>query len=529
MRWYNNLKTRTKLVSAFMVLALMVGFVGLFGLSNLGKMNESARDMYEDGAISLSLLQDAQIQYSSIRVAIRDMIMLTSSQDNEEAKKRIDDALASIERSVNEYRRTFLSEDEQQAFQSFDAAWSDYRSELEAGVKLGMANRNDELTDMILTTLATKGDKVMEVLNDTAEAALSYAEHSNESNASLFKSSRNITIAVIAAGVLISVALGLVIARLISRPLNRVVELVSQVAEGDLREEIDLNTKDELGKLASSVNQMIRNLRSITGDILASAQSVSAAAGQISASTEEIASGSTNQAAEAQTINELFKELSSAIHAVAQNTEQASELSDKTVAVAQSGNHVVLTSMDSMAAVSEQMSKLESDSQKIGEIIEVIDDIADQTNLLALNAAIEAARAGEQGRGFAVVADEVRKLAERSGEATKQITAIIKGMQENTRQSVDAVQKSAALSSRTGESFQEIVSIVEVTGHKVSEIAAASEEQAAQASTVLLSVESISAVTEELAASSEETASTAQSLAHLAEELQQAVAVFKLR
>lgn len=221
--------------------------------------------------------------------------------------------------------------------------------------------------------------------------------------------------------------------------------------------------------------------------------------------------------------------MSDAINSVAQSAEHASELSDQTMRIAQDGGLVVTNSIQGMTVLNNQMSRLEEDSDRIGEIIAVIDDIAKQTNLLALNAAIEAARAGEQGRGFAVVANEVRKLAERSSEATKQVTNIIKEMQKNTHQSVNAVVEGVAFSQKNGEAFDHIISMVNDTAHKVTEIAAASEEQAAQSSEVLYSIESISAATEEMAASSSETATTANALAQLAEELNALVSIFKVK
>lgn len=168
------------------------------------------------------------------------------------------------------------------------------------------------------------------------------------------------------------------------------------MADGDLRSQSDIDTRDEIGILAAKVNEMVSSLRNTVGSILLHSQSLSAAAEEISASTQEVASGSTTTADDAGTISELFKELSSAIHSVAQNTEQASVISDETVTIAENGNSIIQESMESMQAVSGQMAKLEEDSQKVGEIIDVIEDIADQTNLLALNAAIEAARAGNR-------------------------------------------------------------------------------------------------------------------------------------
>lgn len=319
------------------------------------------------------------------------------------------------------------------------------------------------------------------------------------------------------------------ITRNLVRPITQIAEQIQEVEHGNLAvSPLTIKTKDELGKLADSINSMVAGLRKTVNGILTSAESVAAASQEISASTEEIASGSSDQANSAQMMNQMFNELLQATNSVAAGATEASELSGRTVNIALEGEKVVHESVEGMNAVSEQMTLLEEDSNEIGNIIEVIDEIAEQTNLLALNAAIEAARAGEQGRGFAVVADEVRKLAERSGEATQQITNIIKGMQNNTGLSVQSVAQAVAKTAEINQAFENIISMVNESASKVDEIAAASEEQTAQSNEVLQSIETISAASEEAAAAAEETASTTQSLAKLAEELTDSVAAFKL-
>ncbi|TJY42600.1 methyl-accepting chemotaxis protein [Cohnella pontilimi] len=337
------------------------------------------------------------------------------------------------------------------------------------------------------------------------------------------------TLTVIALAIFVGTALIYLIIRSITTPLQNLMYATEKIASGDLTEEIEIRSNDELAQLARSVNNMMNKLRELIAGVVHSSQNVAAASQQISATTEEMASGSTTQASAAQNIQELFAELSSAINAVAKSAEEASDLAAKTSATAYQGGQIVNKSVESMDQVNAQMTQLEEDSGKIGEIIEVINDIAEQTNLLALNAAIEAARAGEQGRGFAVVAEEVRKLAERSGEATKQITEIITGMQKNTHRSVLAVTEGVSHTKETGQAFEQIMRMIKQMEQKVTEIAAASEEQAAQSNEVMHSVESISSASQEAAAASEETAATSQSLAQLAEGLHHSVSVFKVK
>lgn len=340
---------------------------------------------------------------------------------------------------------------------------------------------------------------------------------------------------IIGAGVITLILLGIIIVVLtntIVRPLNRAVVIGESMALGDFTQELPEKyrlRKDEIGTLANVFHNITQSMTLMIGQVNMNASQVAAASQQISASAEELAMGSSQQAEAAQMINELFKELSHAINAVASSATSAAELVSQTSDIASQGGTVVQQSIEGMNRVSRQVAMLEEDSVRIGEIIEVINEIAGQTNLLALNAAIEAARAGDQGRGFAVVADEVRKLAERSGEATKQIAVIIKGMQNNTNESVKAVESGVMTTEETGNSFNHIITMVNESSNTVTEIAAASEEQAAQASEVVTAIESISSTAEETAASSQETAATAQSLAQLAEELNNMVAAFKIK
>ncbi|RTE10983.1 methyl-accepting chemotaxis protein [Paenibacillus whitsoniae] len=528
MKWYLNLKTSVKLISSFLIVSLIMAFVGIYALLNLQTMNQIAQNLYYNNLMPVKDLSAAQIDYEKSKIRLRDISLTQSKEKMDSYNKEINDLRKDVISQIDTYRNTKLTKPEIELLKVLDDATSEYFKQFDTALKLAYLDDPSEFTAYKDGPLNVAESKFRDALVNLVNLNIKIADETNDSAETVYASTRTTTIVIIVVAVILSLIFGIVISQIIVKPLRKIVAIVGLVAEGDLRQKSDIVTKDEIGQLSTSINHMVSSLQSLIGGIVQSSQSVAAASEQISASTEEIASGSTTQSRDARIITELFQELSDAINTVAVSAEGAAELSTQAVNTATAGSRVLEASIEGMEVVNKKVTLLESDSEKIGEIIEVIDDIAQQTNLLALNAAIEAARAGEQGRGFAVVADEVRKLAERSGEATKQITSIIKTMQENTKASVQAVLDSVAQTQQTGAAFREIVEKVNETSNMVNEIAAASEEQAAQSTEVINSAQSIAAASEEAAAAAEETAATSQSLAEQADLLNSSISQFKI-
>lgn len=529
MNFFRNWKLFYKTFTLIVLALAMLIATSIISYNYLNKMAINSETMYKD---LLKPVDSIDLIRANMRANIAWVMELAISTDLDRNKKLLDNIAqrkSDTQQRLAVIEQSKLDQTQIDLFKAFKQKYAEYSVVRDKMADLGAINKNDEAYNLWIT----KGESLF---NDTTTVMIQLSDYSskkaetiNQENHQSAATAATVLVVSSIIAALLLILLGLAITSMITKPVKTLLGLMSKAEEGDLTVQGDYNGKDEVGQLNRSFNAMLTAFRETVNKILTASENLSAAAQQISASTEEIASGSTSQAQSAQMMNELFKELSIGINTVATSAEQASELSNRTTEIAKEGGKVVDNSIKGMDLLSQQMSRLEDDSKKIGEIIEVIDDIADQTNLLALNAAIEAARAGDQGRGFAVVADEVRKLAERSGEATKQITTIIKGMQINTFQSVKAVEDAVSSSQKTGESFETILGIINESNHKVVEIAAASEQQASQSSEVLISIESISATTEESSAASEETASAAQSLAQLAEELSNTVAVFKTR
>ncbi|MCF5221993.1 HAMP domain-containing protein [Pseudomonas syringae] len=353
---------------------------------------------------------------------------------------------------------------------------------------------------------------------------------------------RNLQLGCVVLVMLFGILAAVIITRQITRPLRDTLAIVERIASGDLTHSAAITRRDELGVLQQGIQRMGATLRDLISGIRDGVTQIASAAEQLSAVTEQTSAGVNSQKVETDQVATAMHEMSATVHEVARNAEQASVAASDADKQAREGDKVVgeaIQQIERLAAEvvrsSDAMNVLEQDSDKIGKVMDVIKAVAEQTNLLALNAAIEAARAGEAGRGFAVVADEVRGLAQRTQQSTEEIEGLVAALQNGTRQvsgimlgSRTLTDSSVELTRKAGTSLESITRTVSNIQAMNQQIAAAAEQQSSVADEISRSIVNVRDVSEQTAEASEETAASSVELARLGGQLQMMVSHFRV-
>jgi len=513
MSWFKNLRTVVKLLLAFCLMAVLTAFVGYKGVAAAGDLNTMLDKLYDKELMGISSIQNSNVIRLQIARDVRMAMSIKDKVQKQQIAANVDKAFGNLDEAMVPIDKTLETEEGKALVAKIRETVPHYKKMCEEALALTIQGNDDEAAATL-----KNGQSLIEGLPAEFKALVEAKEKAGkkayDDSEVLYNKTRNMLFTFSGVGILFCLGIGYFIAQLISKPLLATVDVLEKVAEGDLTARLNLDTKDEVGKMAEALNRATESIRETLTDVRKSADNMSSSAQQLAAASEQLASGAQEQASSLEETSATMEEITSTIKQNADNAKQANQVANGSRDTAEKGGQVVSEAVGAMGQINES-------SKNIAEIISTIDEIAFQTNLLALNAAVEAARAGEQGRGFAVVATEVRNLAQRSATSAKEIKRLI-------QDSVRKVENGSGLVNKSGETLQEIVGAVKRVTDIVAEIAAASQEQSVGVEQVNKAMTQMDQVTQTNASQTEELSATAQSMAAGSEELQAMVARFRL-
>ena len=538
MKWFTNLKTKTKLMLGFGIVTLIALVLGVEAVMSVGEMKEGQDDLYNNVVVSLDRLGNNRVEF--VRLRMRNVrLMVVPAGERETAIREIIETESKVDAGLVTFSQMLTGVEEKAVLERGLSGWKDYRAMGEKFRKAVVENRIAEAGAIVNGPFREKGREIEGAFELLVKGHMTEAAATDVAFDTMAQNSRNTVIGLLMLAVVASLGLGFFMANSISKPIAQVVQIIDNA---DLATSIASDRGDEIGDLQRAFDKFITTIRSTLTEVAGASEAVASAGAQISAATEEMAAGAAEQSGQVNEVASSMEEMAKTIIENAQSAQQTAGMAADARNAAEKGGDVMGQTIGGMRRIAEVVNKsgdavrnLGSSSERIGEIVAVIEDIASQTNLLALNAAIEAARAGEQGRGFAVVADEVRKLAERTARATKEIAGMIKEIQTTTNDAVTSMEEGRGevdngirLAEQAGTALTVIVTEAQKVTSMVTQIAAASEEQSKAGELIAKNVDGINGAIQENSKAAHQMAQTASDLSHLTHRLQDAVGRFHL-
>lgn len=498
-----NWKIGTRMTAGFSAVVITALALGIFAYAKVSGIERNASEVAAYSLPKVYLVGQLQKNLAVVVAFALQHVASADRQKMDGLEARIQAVRSGNSELVSQYEKLIRTDKERSLFQEYGAvrtAFWDCFSEVIRTSKSGTSEAKQRAADMANARLAPAQEKYEAV----ADNIVAYnKELADESGKAILEATGNaktgVAVCVILAA-LLGLATSTLITRSITHPLAAVNKLVTTVAHGDLRSKVDVTSRDELGQMIGTVNEMIDNLRKTVGEISAASAAVASGSEELSAAAQQLSQGATEQASAAEESTSSMEQMTSSVQQNSDNARQTDRIASKAAEDTKIGGDAVASTVHAMKEVAEK--------------INVIEEIARKTDLLALNAAVEAARAGEHGKGFAVVASEVRKLAERSQTAAAAIGQLSTG--------------GVKTADGAGQLLARLVPDIQKTAELVREIAAASSEQSTGAAQINKAIQQLDQVIQQNASASEQMAGTAQELASQAGVLQSAIAFFRI-
>ena len=540
------MKISSKLLLSFLLCALVTFGVGLLGIKGVVRLATALELTFSNNLVSVSntaatlngLVAHNRGLYRLLDASKGDV----APQDRDRVRQDVANELQRSRSAYATYRATPLEDDERAAGDKLDQIWPTYISSSERIISMLDGGQLEQARSQLNSTNNELFRQARELIRVMIESNNRQIKEGSIAADELRNSALTWMISGIVLAFIIAITIGVLITRLITRPIAQAVQSAQRIANGDLTQAIVTDRTDEAGQLLMALSDMQGGLKSTLVEIANASDQLASAAEELSAVTDESSRGLTRQNDEIQQAATAVNQMTAAVDEVASNAVSTSEASRQATTEAEDGRQQVAQAVSGMSSMvgeindsTQSVADLAGQVREIGKVIDVIRGIADQTNLLALNAAIEAARAGEQGRGFAVVADEVRALAHRTQTSTVDIEKMIGEVQVGADDAVAAMNKSLTWANNTqtlaqnaGEALQRITDSVAKINERNLVIVSASEEQAQVAREVDRNLLNIQDLSTQTAAGAHQTNASSQDLSRLATSFNVLVSKFQL-